>query len=90
MLKTSDELYGGVLAGGVIGGKHFRLLSGVTGTYKEGVRNDGDYLMSSRTALRFIPKNSKRWHAEVWADVDLANKGMAKGKGVTGMVRLNF
>lgn len=96
-LHSSDEVYGGVLMGGGLSalGKtprlsRLRLLSGVTGTGKMSGISDGDYMFTSRTALRYTPPNTKRWHAEVWMDKDIVSKGMAKGTAVTGMVRYNF
>ena len=67
-----------------------RLLTGVTGTAKMGGANDGDYVLTSRTALRYTPKSTKRWHLEMWVDKDIEGKGMAKGTAITEMVRLNF
>ncbi len=96
-LGTSDELYGGVLVGGALDAlgeypllSRFRLLSGVTGSVKIGRKDDGKYIMTSRTAVRYTPKDTKRWHAEGWFDYDLVGEGMPIGFGVTGMIRLNF
>ncbi len=92
-LKIPDEVYGGILAGGslsVLRMPRLRMLTGITGTTKIGSINDGDYVITSRTALRCTPPNTKRWHTELWVDHDIKTKGMPKGHAVTGMLRLNF
>ena len=83
----SDDLSFGLLGVSKLG-KNMRFGTGVIGNYKIGGKSDGDYLLTSRTALRHI--FSKKLHAEIWGDIDIAKKNLPSGFGITAMVRYNF
>lgn len=85
--NVSDDVSFGLLGAHTIG-KNIRLGSGLIGTYKLGGKGDGDYVLTSRTALRYT--FSKKCHLELWGDIDIAAKNLPSGFGITAMVRYNF
>lgn len=85
--KVSDELYGGLMLGGKTTA-NTRLAAGLNGTYKVGGASEGDHLLTSRVALRYI--FSQKAHLELWGDVDISSRHMAKGAALTVCGRYNF
>lgn len=86
-LNASDDIYLGALVGGKVS-KHFRAGAGLIGNIKNSGTQSGNYLLTYRTAVRYI--HSKRWHVELWSDVDVASKNMPSGLAGTLALRYNF
>jgi hypothetical protein len=85
--KPSDELAAGIVAGGQIA-RNLRLVGGLTGNYKCGGKNEGDYSFGPRANMRYIV--SLRTHFEIVADYYSINKDMPRGFGLTAIMRINL
>lgn len=82
-LNPPNETSGGMVAG-IRVVESIRLATGATGT----VRNNGDYVLNSRTVLRYTP--SKALHFELVGDAGIASGNMPKGFNVGIIARYNF
>jgi len=96
-VQGMDEIYGGIIAGGVVldnSALELRLAGGINGKMKENGLGEWDYSFGPRAVGRatFKDRNGKKklWHAELVADYDIWQKNMPKGFGLLTQLRVNF